>query len=180
MRTNKPSRRCAYLFVNYVRLVTSGVRDLLSAIRAFSLLLVALLAFTALPATATARLSDEAQLIQLEHDYARALINKDRTFLMRFYAPDWRGGNWMGFWTKSRMINSLLDKRYVVKSMRLYDLRVRVMGNTAVVQGTDDEVTSMGGRDTSGKWTFTDVFERRGGRWVAVASQTTQVQPEPR
>lgn len=124
--------------------------------------------------------SAEAELIRLEQDYARALIAQDRAFLMRFYAPDWRGGNWMGFWTKSTMIKSLLDERYVVKSMELRDLRVRVTGNVAVVQGVDEEVTSLGGRDTSGIWGFTDVFERRHGRWVAVASHTAKIEPEPR
>lgn len=48
---------------------------------------------------------DEAELIRLEHDYARALMSKDRAFLMRSYAPDWRGGNWMGFWSKSTILN---------------------------------------------------------------------------
>lgn len=123
--------------------------------------------------------ADEAELVALERAYARALIDKDREFLMRFYAPDWRGGNWMGFWTKSRMLRSLLDDRYVVKRMDVHDLRVRVMGDVAVVQGYDDETTSMGGRDTSGRWVFTDVFERRDGRWVAVASHTSEVKPEP-
>lgn len=124
--------------------------------------------------------SAEAELIKLEHDYAKALIAKDRAFLMAFYAPEWRGGNWLGFWTKSTILKSLLDERYVVRSMTLRDMKVRVVGNIAIVQGVDDEVTSMNGRDTSGRWGFTDVFARRGGRWVAIASQTTKIEPDPR
>jgi ketosteroid isomerase-like protein len=121
--------------------------------------------------------ADEAALIQLEKDYAKALIAKDRDFLMRFYAPDWQGGNWMGFWKKATMLKSVLGSRYVIKSMELRDLKVRVMGDVAVVQGVDEEVTSVDGRDTSGKWTFTDVFARRGGQWVAIASHTSEVKP---
>lgn len=120
---------------------------------------------------------DEAELIRLEHDYARALMRRDRAFLMRFYASDWRGGNWMGFWSKSTMIKSILDARYVVKSMNVRDLKVRVMGDVAIVQGVDEEVTTVDGKDTSGKWAFTDVFARRGGQWVAVASHTSEVKP---
>lgn len=120
---------------------------------------------------------DEAELIRLEHAYAKALMERDREFLTRFYAPDWRGGNWMGFWSKATMIKSILDARYVVKSMKVRDLRVRVMGDVAVVQGVDEEVTSVDGRDTSGKWAFTDVFARRDGQWVAVASHTSEVKP---
>lgn len=120
---------------------------------------------------------DEAELIRLEHDYARALMSRDRAFLMRFYAPDWRGGNWMGFWSKSTMLKSVLNARYVVKSMNVRDLKVRVMGDVAIVQGVDEEVTSLDGKDTSGKWAFTDVFARRDGQWVAVASHTSEVKP---
>ena len=47
---------------------------------------------------------DEAELIRLEREYARALVRKDRDFLMRFYASDWRGGNWRGFWSKATML----------------------------------------------------------------------------
>jgi ketosteroid isomerase-like protein len=120
---------------------------------------------------------DEAELIRLEHDYARALMTRDRAFLMRFYASDWRGGNWMGFWSKATMIKSILNARYVVKSMKVRDLKVRVMGDVAIVQGVDEEVTSLDGKDTSGKWAFTDIFARRGGQWVAVASHTSEVKP---
>jgi hypothetical protein len=120
---------------------------------------------------------DEAELIRLEHDYARALMTRDRAFLMRFYAPDWRGGNWMGFWSKSTMIKSVLDARYVIKSMKVRDLKVRLMGDTAIVQGVDEEVTTVDGKDTSGKWAFTDIFARRDGQWVAVASHTSEVKP---
>ncbi|MGZ8286283.1 MAG: nuclear transport factor 2 family protein [Allosphingosinicella sp.] len=120
---------------------------------------------------------DEAELRRLELDYARALVRKDRAFLMRFYASDWRGGNWMGFWSKSTMLKSVLNARYVVRSMDVRDLKVRLMGDVAVVQGVDEEVTSVDGRDTSGKWAFTDVFERRDGAWVAIASHTSEIKP---
>lgn len=130
-----------------------------------------------LPARRSDPARDEAELIRLEHDYAKALMTKDRAFLMRFYASDWRGGNWMGFWSKSTMLKSVLNARYVVRSMTIRDLKVRLMGDVAIVQGVDEEVTSVDGKDTSGKWAFTDVFERRDGQWVAVAGHTSEVKP---
>jgi len=120
---------------------------------------------------------DEAELIRLEQDYAKALTTRDRAFLMRFYASDWSGGNWMGFWSKSTMLKSVLGARYVVKSMKVRDLKVRLMGDVAIVQGVDEEVTTVDGKDTSGRWAFTDVFERRDGRWVAVAGHTSEIKP---
>jgi ketosteroid isomerase-like protein len=123
------------------------------------------------------RARDEAELIRVERDYAAALVNKDRAFLMRFYAADWRGGNWMGFWSKSTMLKSVLNQRYVVRSMRVLDLKVRVMGDVAIVQGVDEEISSVDGKDTSGKWSFTDIFARRAGGWTAIAGHTSEVKP---
>jgi hypothetical protein len=116
-----------------------------------------------------------ADLIHLEEDYVRALTTKDRAFLERYYAPDFRGGNWMGFWTKSTMLKAVLDDRYTVKSMELSSMQVRIVGTIGIVQGVSDEVTSVNGQDTSGKWTFTDVFQWNAGEWRVVASHTAEV-----
>ena len=119
----------------------------------------------------------EAELIRLEHGYARALIRKDRAFLMNFYAPDWRGGNWM------RLLDQVDDaaEHSVQPLCRQIDeatgtSALKIYGNVGIVQGVDEEVASVDGRNTSGKWAFTDVFHRRNGRWVAVASHTSQIE----
>jgi hypothetical protein len=117
-------------------------------------------------------------LLELEHAYSQALIKRDRAFLQSYYAQDWRGGNWLGFWTKATMLKAVLGARYEVRSMKLQDLQARVFGNVGIVQGVSNEVTRVDGRDTSGRWTFTDVFAWRDGRWVAVASQTAEVKAQ--
>jgi hypothetical protein len=118
------------------------------------------------------------KLIRLEDAYSKALIAKDRAFLESYYAPEFRGGNWMGFWTKSTMLKAVLDNRYLVQSMDLSNLHVRVIGTIGIVQGVSTEVTRVNGKDTSGRWSFTDVFESRNGRWVAVASHTSELKPD--
>jgi hypothetical protein len=55
------------------------------------------------------------------------------------------------------------------------DLRIRVFGDTGVVTGTDDEATMENGRKSSGHYVWTDVFIKRNGMWLAVASQTAQI-----
>ncbi len=119
----------------------------------------------------------ERTLIRLEQDYTEALIRKDRAFLNDYYASNFRGGNWMGFWTKSTMLKAVLDDRYSVKSMDLSNLSVRIVGTIGIVQGVSTEVTRVNGRDTSGRWSFTDVFEWRDGRWKAIASHTSELKP---
>ena len=44
-----------------------------------------------------------------------------------------------------------------------------------IVTGSDVEKSSYKGKDTSGKYVWTDVFMMRGGRWQAVASHTTKL-----
>jgi hypothetical protein len=115
------------------------------------------------------------ELVRLEQAYSKALITKDRAFLEAYYAPDFRGGNYMGFWTKSTMLKAVLDDRYSVHSMDLSRVEVRISGKVGIVQGVSTEVTRINGKDTSGRWGFTDVFEHRDGRWVAVASHTSEL-----
>ena len=55
------------------------------------------------------------------------------------------------------------------------DMKVRVFGDTAVVTGTDEEVTLEGGKKSSQHYVWTDVFVKRNGKWLAVASQTAQI-----
>jgi hypothetical protein len=53
---------------------------------------------------------------------------------------------------------------------------VKVLGNVAVVQGSDTEKSLTNGKDTSGKWVWMDVFVKREGAWVVVRSQSAMVQ----
>ena len=60
-------------------------------------------------------------------------------------------------------------------SATMGDMKVRVFGDTAVVTGTDDEITMEGGKKTSDHYVWTDVFVKRNGQWLAVASQTAEI-----
>lgn len=118
------------------------------------------------------------ELIRLEQSYSKALITKDRAFLESYYATDFRGGNWMGFWTKSTMLKAVLDDRYSVRSMDLSNLEVKIVGTIGIVQGVSTEVTRVNGKDTSGRWSFTDIFEFRNDQWVAIASHTSELKAD--
>ncbi|MGB8590625.1 MAG: hypothetical protein WCD40_04540, partial [Candidatus Acidiferrales bacterium] len=62
-----------------------------------------------------------------------------------------------------------------VKSFDFGPMDVKVLGNVAIVQGSDTEKSTMNGKDTSGKSVWMDVFAMRDGKWVAVRSQNAQV-----
>ena len=54
------------------------------------------------------------------------------------------------------------------------EMKVKVFGNTAVVMGSDTEKSTYKGKDSSGKYVWMDVFVNRGGKWQAVASESTK------
>ena len=60
-------------------------------------------------------------------------------------------------------------------SATMGDMKVRVLGDTAVVTGSDDEVTMTNGNKSSDHYVWTDVFVKRNGKWLAVASQTALI-----
>jgi len=76
---------------------------------------------------------------------------------------------------KAQALRELESGDAKIESETLGQVKVRVFGNTAVVMGSDDEKSSYKGKDTSGHWTWTDVFVKRSGRWQAAASQATRI-----
>lgn len=54
-------------------------------------------------------------------------------------------------------------------------MKVHVFGETAVVTGTDDEITTTDGKKSRNHYVWTDVFVERNGKWLAAASQTAQI-----
>jgi ketosteroid isomerase-like protein len=117
--------------------------------------------------------SVEQALMQMERDWTEAGLKKDVATLDKILADDWVGQGITGFATKAQALADLKSGDSKQDSITLGEMKVRVFGNTAVVTGSDDEKTSYKGKDTSGHYTWTDVFVKRQGRWQAVASQGT-------
>ena len=55
------------------------------------------------------------------------------------------------------------------------EMKVRVFGDAAVVTGSDDESAMKDGKKSTDHYVWTDVFVKRDGKWLAVASQTAQI-----
>ncbi len=111
--------------------------------------------------------------MQMERDWTEAALKKDVATLDKILADDWVGQGITGSATKAQALADLKSGDSKQDSVTLGEMKVRVFGNTAVVTGSDDEKTSYKGKDTSGHYTWTDVFVKLQGRWQAVASQGT-------
>ncbi len=109
---------------------------------------------------------------QLEHDWVDATIAGDVEKLNPIFADDWVG---LGFGDEPLSKQGLLaDVKSGTEKLETFDfgpMDVKVLGDVAVVQGSDNEKSSYKGKDTSGKYIWMDVFVNRDGKWVVVRSQ---------
>ena len=121
--------------------------------------------------------SVEQTLIQIERDWTKAELDKDAAALDRILADDWTVIGFDGKTeTKAEAIAELKSGSSTLQTVTLGEMKVKVFGNTAVVQGSDIEKSTYKGKDSSGKYMWMDVFVNRNGKWQAVASESTKVQ----
>ena len=126
-------------------------------------------------ATAGFGASAESELKAIEQQWLDAYMKGDAAFIKNLEAEDYSIVEPDGaISTKAADVKSVTDKKFVMKSATMSDFKCRMIGdNCAVVtcmlkmSGTEE------GKDFSGDYSGTDVFEKKAGKWMAVASQLT-------
>ena len=120
--------------------------------------------------------SEEATIRQIEQEWGNALVKADIAALDRILAADFEWTSSEGqVQTKAQSNADLRSGQLKMESWTLNDMRVRILGDTAIVHGMSTEKSRYKGKDTSGQYRWTDVFAKRGGRWLAVASHGSKV-----
>lgn len=108
---------------------------------------------------------------QLEHEWTDAMKAGDADKLDQIIADDWVGLQPDGSTeSKKAFVASYKAGKSKTETYEFGPLTVKVLGNVAVVQGTDTEKSTFEGKDTSGKYVWMDVWAKRDGKWVAVRS----------
>lgn len=130
-------------------------------------------------ATAAADMSTTHQsLVNLEATWSRAMVDRNTSAVDDILAPSWTGQDTSGkTMTKQEYLDDLKTGKLRFTSMTNHDVHVRMYGDVAIVQGADTEKSSYAGKDTSGEYTWMDVFVKDHGKWRAVASQNSHVMP---
>jgi len=123
---------------------------------------------------------DEPQAIELlEHQLARAWVERDRRFIENLLAPEWMVTDPSGrVLTRQRVLDetfSSADRH--IDSMTVDDLVVKMLGTTAVVTGRTRAAGRYQGEAANIALRFTDVFHRIDGQWKVVASHGTLIAP---
>jgi ketosteroid isomerase-like protein len=116
-------------------------------------------------------------LKQLERDWADAEKASDSERIGRIVADDWTGVDHDGRKaTKQQLIGHIKGGKGKTESVELGPMDVKVLGDAAVVQGSDVETGTTNGKHTSVLIIWMDVFANRDGKWLCVRSQSARPQ----
>jgi uncharacterized protein (TIGR02246 family) len=124
----------------------------------------------------TADGAEEQALYQLERDWAEASVKNDVAALDKILANNFQA-NYADFvGNKKQILADMKSGREKVESETNSEMTAFVFGDTAIVNGVVTVKASAGGKDTSGRDRYTDVFAKRDGRWQCVTGYSTKVQ----
>ena len=116
-----------------------------------------------------------AELTQIEQRLASTWKQGDCAGWSAMIAPEWSVIHVTGeTLTRAQVLEMCRKPPVPIEAFTIDDVNVRVFGDAAVVTGRTT-VTVGGPSPVTVKLRFTDVFVRRSGRWLAVASQATTI-----
>jgi len=120
---------------------------------------------------------DRVEVIRLEDAWRQARIDRDLPFLDRFYSENmrihWLDGSVL---SRSEAIARFRDGDSKTDFIRHGPLNVTISGDIAVVTGIDHVGGSISGEYGEMRVRFTDVLEKRDGRWQLLVHQATRTQ----
>lgn len=134
------------------------------------------LSFAAAPAAYASSVDD--QIKKLEQDWAQAIVKDPAAAVDKFEADDITSTDPTG-----RVTDKAQDRKdfgsgdLKFESVEQSDMKTQVYGNVVVVTGKSTDKGTYKGQDISGVYRFTDIWVKRNGKWMAVASQYNKVQP---
>ena len=112
----------------------------------------------------------------LEEERNQAILHGDAAALERMTSDDYTFVTLRGeMLTKSEVVRNFRSGAAKYQSREIFDLNIRVYGNSAVVTGRAVQKGAENGKDYSGDYWFTRVYVNQGGRWITVALQTTLI-----
>ena len=125
----------------------------------------------------TADGAEEQAIMQLERDWATALVKRDLATLERIVAKEWTLVSDGQLTTRAAAIADLKSGAYRFESAVMRDMSVHVFGDAAVATMIGEMKGTYKGAAISGSSRSTDFFVKRDGRWQAVSTQNTTVKP---
>jgi ketosteroid isomerase-like protein len=123
----------------------------------------------------TADGAEEQALMQIEHDWADAMVKRDIARVEKYLGKEWMFASDGQVTPRAQFLAELKSGVYKFESLALRDVSVHVFGDVAVVRMIGDMKGTYKGTDISGAARSTDFFAKRDGQWQAVSMQNTTI-----
>lgn len=121
-------------------------------------------------------MSDDAELVAVEDEWALAIVSNDAARIAGFMADEWVMVSASGLTTKEQFLSVVESGALTHSAMdRVGGARVRAYGDTVLLTARMTNTAHYEGRRFDADEWVTDVFVRSEGRWVCVLSQITAV-----
>jgi len=119
--------------------------------------------------------SDDINTVKkLNEDWIHSYPDKDTVTMARILADDLimitPNGSRIG---KQDILKNMASPSQQVKTSKVDKAEVRLVGNTALIFAEASFVTLDNGKETPGRTSYLDIYEKRHGRWVAIAAHVT-------
>jgi len=120
--------------------------------------------------------TEEQELLKLMNDWMNAEVKADMAFLDRFIAEDCVITDPVGaVWTKAQFLGGLKSGEGAVLTFMLDNMKARIYGDAAVVNGRMTATQRFQGKDISGQYQCTDMFIKKAGQWRCVAIHLSMI-----
>jgi uncharacterized protein (TIGR02246 family) len=119
---------------------------------------------------------DELTLLQIEREWAAAVLRKDAAALENILATEFVAHDSSGARNRKQTMDGVRNPSAKIESGDLSDMKVVVLGDTAVVHGLWTKRSTAAGKDTSSRSRWTDTFVKRDGRWQCVGSYSAKAE----
>lgn len=115
--------------------------------------------------------NDVAQLAALNEDYIHSVQHSDVKRFDEILADDFLCSNPDGSLIDRAQFLRQTAAPVTISNLKAHDVNVRLMGDVAIIHARTT-YTLADGRTASGR--YTDVWARRGGKWLAVSAHVTR------
>lgn len=116
--------------------------------------------------------NDEQQILALHEAGDKALMSADQAVLTRIFADDYVQYNEVGkAFTKQDVLNNFRTGALRYPSIVSTGRKIRLLGDLAVVHGSESDEVELGGKRFAVRYVYLDVLQKRDGEWKLVASQ---------
>jgi ketosteroid isomerase-like protein len=122
------------------------------------------------PAPTDADARDIETLRQLNDGYIRSVQTSDVGWFEDMLAPDFLNSNPDGSLVDRADFLAQIARPVTISDLAVDDVRIRILGDVAIIHARTTYKTADGRK--AGR--YTDIWERRKGRWLAVAAHVTR------